>query len=212
MKLYAIKRNTSTLRICLFPRMWSPDHAKAYEDWLGGVEGRQVPYDQCGEMLMVKIPTQWDNIKFFFIYQLNYMYWRYFMWNFAGRQNDIQGQGEIEHGNWITGISFIDKYLVGDQSLLPSELKNNKGHNVFYCLPLILGLIGLFWQAYKGEKGIQQFWVVFFLFFMTGLAIVLYLNQTPQQPRERDYAYAGSFYAFAIWIGFGSSCYCRMAE
>ncbi len=187
----------------LFPRMYSDAHAQAYEDWLGGVEGRQVPYDQCGEMIMVKIPTQWDNIKFFFIYQLNYMYWRYFMWNFAGRQNDIQGQGEIEHGNWITGISFIDNILIGDQTLLPSELKNNKGHNVFYCLPLILGLIGLFWQAYKGEKGIQQFWIVFFLFFMTGLAIVLYLNQTPQQPRERDYAYAGSFYAFAIWIGLG---------
>ena len=187
----------------LFPRMYSDAHAQAYEDWVGGVEGRQVPYDQCGEMIMVKIPTQWDNIKFFFIYQLNYMYWRYFMWNFAGRQNDIQGQGEIEHGNWITGISFIDNMLIGDQTLLPSELKNNKGHNVFYCLPLILGLIGLFWQAYKGEKGIQQFWIVFFLFFMTGLAIVLYLNQTPQQPRERDYAYAGSFYAFAIWIGLG---------
>ena len=187
----------------LFPRMYSDAHAQAYEDWLGGVDGRQVPYDQCGEMIMVKIPTQWDNIKFFFIYQLNYMYWRYFMWNFAGRQNDIQGQGEIEHGNWITGISFIDNMLIGDQTLLPSELKNNKGHNVFYCLPLILGLIGLFWQAYKGEKGIQQFWIVFFLFFMTGLAIVLYLNQTPQQPRERDYAYAGSFYAFAIWIGLG---------
>ena len=187
----------------LFPRMYSDAHAQAYEDWLGGVEGRQVPYDQCGEMIMVKIPTQWDNIKFFFIYQLNYMYWRYFMWNFAGRQNDIQGQGEIEHGNWITGISFIDNMLIGDQTLLPSELKNNKGHNVFYCLPLILGLIGLFWQAYKGEKGIQQFWIVFFLFFMTGLAIVLYLNLTPQQPRERDYAYAGSFYAFAIWTGMG---------
>ena len=200
----------------LFPRMYSDAHAQAYEDWLGGIKGVQVPYDQCGQMVMVKVPTQWDNIKFFFIYQLNYMYWRYFMWNFAGRQNDIQGQGEIEHGNWITGIPFVDKFLVGDQSLLPSDLKNNKVHNVFYCLPLILGLIGLFWQAYKtkrittpnGEEieepiGIQQFWIVFFLFFMTGLAIVLYLNQTPMQPRERDYAYAGSFYAFAIWIGMG---------
>ncbi len=125
------------------------------------------------------------------------------MWNFAGRQNDLQSQGEIEPGNWITGIPFIDNFLVGDQTFLPSDLKNNKGHNVFYCLPLILGLIGLFWQAYKGDKGIQQFWIVFFLFFMTGLAIVLYLNQTPGQPRERDYAYAGSFYAFAIWIGLG---------
>ncbi len=142
------------------------------------------------------MPNQWDNIKFFFIYQLNYMYWRYFMWNFAGRQNDIQGSGEIEHGNWITGIPFIDNILVGNQELLPQDLKDNKGHNVFYCLPLILGLIGLFWQAYRNQRGIQQFWVVFFLFFMTGIAIVLYLNQTPAQPRERDYAYAGSFYAF----------------
>ena len=187
----------------LFPRMYSDAHAKAYEDWLGGIEGKTVPFNQCGEMVMVKMPTQWENIKFFFIYQVNFMYWRYFMWNFAGRQNDIQSQGEIEHGNWITGIPFIDNFLVGDQTFLPSDLKNNKGHNVFYCLPLILGLIGLFWQAYKGDKGIQQFWIVFFLFFMTGLAIVLYLNQNPGQPRERDYAYAGSFYAFAIWIGLG---------
>ena len=203
---YEIVRNKTEYKYAqnmLFPRMWSSDHASAYEQWLGGVEGKQVPYDQCGEMIMVKIPTQWDNIKFFFIYQLNYMYWRYFMWNFAGRQNDIQGQGEIEHGNWITGIPFIDNALVGDQTLLPGELKNNKGHNVFYCLPLLLGLIGMFWQAYRGNRGIQQFWVVFFLFFMTGLAIVLYLNQTPLQPRERDYAYAGSFYAFTIWIGMG---------
>ena len=187
----------------LFPRMYSDAHAKAYEDWLCGIEGKTVPFNQCGEMVMVKMPTQWENIKFFFIYQVNFMYWRYFMWNFAGRQNDLQSQGEIEHGNWITGIPFIDNFLVGDQTFLPSDLKNNKGHNVFYCLPLILGLIGLFWQAYKGDKGIQQFWIVFFLFFMTGLAIVLYLNQTPGQPRERDYAYAGSFYAFAIWIGLG---------
>ncbi|MBR5193893.1 MAG: DUF2723 domain-containing protein, partial [Bacteroidaceae bacterium] len=183
-----------------FPRMYSEAHTEAYENWLGGVEGRQVPYDQCGQMLMVKIPTQWENIKFFFSYQVNFMYWRYFMWNFAGRQNDIQGHGEIENGNWITGIPFIDNVLVGNQEFLPSDLKNNKGRNLYFCLPLILGLIGLFWQAYKDEKGIQQFWVVFFLFFMTGLAIVLYLNQTPLQPRERDYAYAGSFYAFAIWI------------
>ena len=132
----------------------------------------------------VNMPTQWENIKFFFSYQLNWMYWRYFMWNFAGRQNDIQGSGEIEHGNWITGIPFIDNWLVGDQSLLPQELKDNKGHNVFYCLPLLLGIIGLLWQAYRGQKGIQQFWVVFFLFFMTGIAIVLYLNQTPSQPRN----------------------------
>ena len=187
----------------LFPRMHSSAHAQAYESWLGGVTGTNVPYDRCGEQVTVKMPTQWDNIRFFLSYQCNFMYWRYFMWNFAGRQNDMQGSGEPEHGNWITGISFIDNWMLGDQSKLPQELKDNKGHNVFYCLPLLLGLIGLFWQAWRGQRGIRQFWVVFFLFFMTGLAIVLYLNQTPQQPRERDYAYAGSFYAFAIWCGLG---------
>ncbi|WP_440331650.1 protein O-mannosyl-transferase family [Leyella stercorea] len=187
----------------LFPRMHSSAHAGAYENWMGGVEGTQVPYDRCGEPVMVKLPTQMENIRFFLSYQCNFMYWRYFMWNFAGRQNDIQGNGEPEHGNWITGISFIDDWMLGDQSKMPAELKANKGHNVFYCLPLLLGLIGLFWQAWRGQRGIRQFWVVFFLFFMTGLAIVLYLNQTPQQPRERDYAYAGSFYAYAIWCGLG---------
>ena len=187
----------------LFPRMHSSAHAGAYENWMGGVEGTQVPYDRCGEPVMVKMPTQMENIRFFLSYQCNFMYWRYFMWNFAGRQNDIQGNGEPEHGNWITGISFINDWMLGDQSKMPAELKANKGHNVFYCLPLLLGLIGLFWQAWRGQRGIRQFWVVFFLFFMTGLAIVLYLNQTPQQPRERDYAYAGSFYAYAIWCGLG---------
>ena len=187
----------------LFPRMHSSAHAGAYENWMGGVEGTQVPYDRCGEPVMVKMPTQMENIRFFLSYQCNFMSWRYFMWNFAGRQNDIQGNGEPEHGNWITGISFIDDWMLGDQSKMPAELKANKGHNVFYCLPLLLGLIGLFWQAWRGQRGIRQFWVVFFLFFMTGLAIVLYLNQTPQQPRERDYAYAGSFYAYAIWCGLG---------
>ena len=202
-----------------FPRMYDAAHAQAYEDWMGGVDGTEVPYDRCGENIMVKVPSQVDNIRFFLSYQCNFMYWRYFMWNFAGRQNDIQGNGEPEHGNWITGFSFIDDSLYGDQSKLPDDLKNNKGHNVFYCMPLILGLIGLFWQAWYTRKrkvikngkeveeilpiGIQQFWVVLFLFFMTGLAIVIYLNQTPMQPRERDYAYAGSFYAYAIWCGLG---------
>mgnify|MGYP004629599893 FL=1 len=188
----------------LFPRMYDSSHAQAYESWMGGVSGYNVDYDRCGEPVQVKMPTQLENIKFFLSYQCNFMYWRYFMWNFAGRQNDLQGNGELEHGNWITGISFIDNLRLGDQSKLPDDLKNNKGHNVFYCLPLLLGLFGLFWQALgRGEKGIRQFWVVFFLFFMTGLAIVIYLNQTPMQPRERDYAYAGSFYAFAIWCGMG---------
>ena len=149
------------------------------------------------------------NLRYFINYQLNHMYWRYFMWNFAGRQNDLQGNGEPHLGNWISGIPAIDNARLGDQSLLPDEYgKANKGHNVFYMMPLILGIIGLLYQAlyrhrHNHERGIQQFWVVFFLFFMTGIAIVLYLNQTPGQPRERDYAFAGSFYAFAIWIGMG---------
>ena len=192
----------------LFPRMYSERHADAYESWLGGVEGKTVNYDRCGELVQVKVPTMFENIRFFLSYQVNFMYWRYFMWNFAGRQNDLQGNGEWEHGNWITGIPFLDNLRLGDQSKLPAELRENKGRNVFYCLPLILGLIGLFWQLFRNTKenrgeGEKQFWVVFFLFFMTGLAIVIYLNQTPMQPRERDYAYAGSFYAFAIWCGMG---------
>ncbi|MBO4811295.1 MAG: DUF2723 domain-containing protein [Prevotella sp.] len=191
-----------------FPRMYSSAHASFYKTWNNSFSGRTVkseypnryPYRQ-----EVTMPTMWDNLSFFITYQCGYMYWRYFLWNFAGRQNDIQGlYGEREHGNALTGIPFIDNYFLGDQSLLSDDLKNNKGHNVFYCMPLILGLIGLFWQLLgRGRKGVQQFWVVFFLFFMTGLAIVVYLNQTPLQPRERDYAYAGSFYAYAIWCGIG---------
>lgn len=187
----------------LFPRMYDQAHTQDYESWMGGVEGTEVPYDRCGEQMTVKMPSQLDNIRFFLSYQCNFMYWRYFMWNFAGRQNDIQGNGELEHGNWITGIKPLDDARLGNQDMLPDELKTNKGHNVFYCMPLLLGLIGLFWQAFRGKRGIRQFWVVAFLFFMTGLAIVIYLNQTPVQPRERDYAYAGSFYAYAIWCGIG---------
>lgn len=187
----------------LFPRMYDQAHTQDYESWMGGVEGTEIPYDRCGEQMTVKMPSQIDNIRFFLSYQCNFMYWRYFMWNFAGRQNDIQGNGELEHGNWITGIKPLDDARLGNQDMLPDELKTNKGHNVFYCMPLLLGLIGLFWQAFRGKRGIRQFWVVAFLFFMTGLAIVIYLNQTPVQPRERDYAYAGSFYAYAIWCGIG---------
>lgn len=212
-----------------FPRMYSAAHTDAYESWfgasrdgagnyVGGVEGSLKP-SNYNEGNMVKMPTFIENMKFFFSYQCNFMYWRYFMWNFAGRQNDIQGNGEVEHGNWLSGIPFIDNMRLGDQNTLPDDLKNNKGRNIFYCLPLILGIIGLAWQAWYTRKkkvnkngketteadqvGIRQFWVVFFLFFMTGLAIVIYLNQTPMQPRERDYAYAGSFYAYAIWCGLG---------
>ena len=163
---------------------------------------------------VVKTQSVWKpgfgtNLRYFFNYQFSHMYWRYFMWNFAGRQNDFQGNGEPHLGNWISGIPAIDNMRLGDQSLLPDEYgKGNKGHNVFYMLPLLLGVLGLLWQALyvkpgNPQRGIEQFWVVCFLFFMTGIAIVLYLNQTPGQPRERDYAFAGSFYAFAIWIGIG---------
>ena len=195
----------------LFPRIYSGLHTQAYSDWIGGLKGYPVKatqyVDEDGNTLQtvdrIK-PTMGESLRFFLVYQLNHMYWRYFMWNFAGRQNDIQGNGEVNHGNWISGIPFIDNPRLGDQSLLPaSEGKGNAGHNVFYMLPLILGIIGLGWQAFVSKRGIEQFWVIFFLFFMTGIAIVLYLNQTPTQPRERDYAFAGSFYAFAIWIGMG---------
>ena len=175
-----------------FPRMHSPRHAKAYEDWMGGI-------DKEGNL-----PTAIENLRFFISYQVNFMYWRYFLWNFVGRQNNIQGHGEVEHGNWITGVRWIDDWLLGcDTSKQPSDLAQNKGRNTFYALPLLLGLAGIFWQWRRGEEGRQQLLIVMLLFLMTGLAIVVYLNQTPLQPRERDYAYAGSFYAFAIWIGFG---------
>ena len=194
----------------LFPRMYSSAHRDAYESWMGGIDCTESEFDRCGEMITVRTPTQVENLRFFISYQCNFMYWRYFMWNFAGRQNDLQGNGELEHGNWLSGFRWLDDWRLGDQDLLPDELKENKGHNVYYMLPLLLGLIGLFWQSLakhhasiSDQTGIRQFWVVFFLFFMTGLAIVVYLNQTPMQPRERDYAYAGSFYAFAIWCGMG---------
>ena len=188
----------------LFPRIYNDEKANSYKMWLGDVSTKTVNYEIPTQgSRPVEIPTQAANLKYFFSYQLNFMYWRYFMWNFAGRQNDIQANNGWEYGNWITGFKFLDNARLGNQDLLPSDLKGNKGHNVFYCLPLLIGLLGFFWQAFKGKKGIQQFWVVFFLFFMTGIAIVIYLNQVPDQPRERDYAYAGSFYAFAIWCGMG---------
>ncbi len=188
----------------LFPRMYSSDkaHISAYKMW-GNVTGKKIKYDYCGETRTGLKPTMWENLTYFFSYQVNFMYWRYFMWNFSGRQNDMQGNGEIEHGNWITGIPFIDDILVGNQTYLPKELKENKGRNVYFMLPFLLGLLGIFYMINKNKAGNHNFWIVLTLFFMTGLAIVIYLNQTPYQPRERDYAYAGSFYAFAIWIGIG---------
>ena len=197
----------------LFPRMHSSQeaHIGAYKEW-SNFKGTPVKYDRCGEQVTVMKPTFAENIRFFFSYQLNFMYWRYFMWNFSGRQNDIQGNGEVLNGNWVTGIKFIDNALVGPQDDMHVDIANNKGHNVYYMFPLLLGLLGLFFQAYSGKKGIQSFWITFFLFFMTGIAIVLYLNQTPYQPRERDYAYAGSFYAFCIWVGFGVAALAKGLE
>lgn len=218
----------------LFPRIYSRQHVGGYRQWvnldtmpdqlksISAIDPqtgdkfpeldlqREPNYNQMTgsfaypEKRVFK-PSFSQNLAYFFNYQLNHMYLRYFMWNFAGRQNDILNQqGELDAGNWISGLPFIDNPRLGDQSLLPADLgENNKAHNVYFMLPLILGLIGLIWQSFAGKRGIEQFWVVFFLFFMTGIAIVLYLNQTPGQPRERDYAFAGSFYAYAIWIGMG---------
>ena len=186
----------------IFPRMWSstkPQHITLYEHF-GDVKGRPISVsDGKGGKEVLYRPTFGENLKFFFRYQFNFMYMRYFMWNFAGRQNNIESQGEINHGNWISGINFIDSMRLGDQSNLPSSMAN-PARTKFYFLPLILGLIGFFFQLSKSKK---DTWVVALIFIMTGLAIIVYLNQTPLHPRERDYAYAGSFYAFAIWIGLG---------
>jgi hypothetical protein len=187
----------------LFPRMWNgtkPSYISTYNQYID--KSKMVPVTMKksdGTKETVLRPTFMQNLKFFIGYQCNHMYWRYFMWNFVGRQNDIQGHGEIENGNWASGIGFIDNARLGNQDNLPKSMSNS-GHTEFYFLPLILGLIGLFYHI---KRDMKNSWVVFLLFFMTGLAIVIYLNQTPYQPRERDYAYAGSFYAFCIWIGFG---------
>ena len=182
-----------------FPRMWSPygTHPQYYVD-------HYVPdavyYDAVGRRHYRK-PSQLDNFAFFLDYQLNWMYWRYFLWNFAGRQNDIHGQQpNTLFGNWESGIGPLDRWMLGDGELLPDALKDNPGKNHYYLLPLLLGIIGLMFQFDRDRRGS---WLVFLMFFMTGIAIVLYLNQPPMQVRERDYAYAGSFYFFAVWIGLG---------
>lgn len=189
----------------VFPRMYSKEHTEAYKQWTN-FKGKRVRYKEMdgGPVSVAIAPTFAENLKFFFSYQVNFMYWRYFLWNFAGRQSEIQGYGEVANGNWLTGIRFLDEWRLGPQDNLPDFIAKNKGHNKFYMLPLLLGIFGIFFQIYSGKKGTQDFWVVFILFFMTGLAIVIYLNQSPNQPRERDYAYAGSFYAFCIWIGLGA--------
>ena len=175
----------------LFPRVYDRGHAAMYNSWMGRAEDDMT------------VPTFGDNLTYFFNYQVNYMYWRYFLWNFVGRQNDLQGDGGLLRGGVMTGIPFIDSIFYGDADTWPEQMVDNKGHNVYYALPLLLGLLGLFFQLGYGRKGTESFWTTFMLFFMTGLAIVLYINQYPGQPRERDYSFAGSFYAFSIWVGFG---------
>lgn len=188
-----------------FPRMYSsdPQHVSDYKSWVHITGTKIRTTDRNGNPKVLVKPSFADNLAFFFRYQVGWMYWRYFMWNFSGRQNDIQGHGDILRGNWITGIKFLDAARLGNQNNIPKVYANNKGRNTYFMLPLLLGLLGIFFQLNSGKRGKRDFWVVFLLFFMTGIAIVLYLNQTPHQPRERDYAYAGSFYAFAIWIGLG---------
>ncbi|HSV89134.1 MAG TPA: DUF2723 domain-containing protein [Bacteroidales bacterium] len=189
--------------ITVFPRMWSRAsqlHINGYETW-GNVEGRPVRFiNQEGEQQVVNKPTLIENLRFFIGYQVGHMYWRYFMWNFAGRQNDIQGHGSPIEGNWLTGINFIDELRLGPQDNLPDSFITNPGYNRYFMLPLVLGIIGMLFQLRRRPNDSL---VVAALFFMTGLAIILYLNQTPFQPRERDYSYIGSFYAFSIWVGLG---------
>jgi hypothetical protein len=183
----------------VFPRMYSadPDHVTAYKYW-GKIVGRKYTIGSGKEAVVC--PKFSENLLYFFRYQVGFMYLRYFMWNFAGRQNDIQGNGNMINGNWISGIKFIDSARLGNPDKLPDDLKTNPGNNKYFFLPLLIGLAGMFWQYRNNKNG---FWLVMAFFIMTGVAIIFYLNQYPNQPRERDYAYAGSFYAFAIWIGIG---------
>ncbi len=186
----------------VFPRMWSPGegHDDEYKKWADIVGKPERVKNQNGEEEVRNIPTFTENLRFFFSYQVGFMYWRYFMWNFVGRQDDIQSQGGLLNGNWISGIKPIDAIHLGNQDHLTSEQLNQIGRNKYYFLPLILGLLGLGFQFLRDKR---NFSVVLLLFVLTGLAIVVYLNQYPLQPRERDYAFAGSFYAFAIWVGLG---------
>jgi hypothetical protein len=189
-------------RFCtFFPRMYSrnANHKITYNDW-AEIKGQPLVVTKGEQSEIEYKPTFIDNLEFFAKYQLGYMYFRYFLWNFAGKQNDFYGNGGIIRGNFLTGISSIDNYFYGNQAKVPSYLKNAESRNIYYCLPLLLGLLGFVYHFLKHKK---DCWVVMLLFVMTGLAIVVYLNQTPLQVRERDYAYAGSFYAFAIWIGLG---------
>lgn len=186
----------------VFPRMYSSNssYVQAYKEW-GKIKGKPVRVRESNEVKTLMKPTFVENMRFFFAYQLGHMYWRYFMWNFVGRQNDVQGHGSFANGNWISGIGFLDKPKIGPRDNLPDFMKNDPSRNTYYFLPLLFGLIGMFYQYNQGKKGKEGFSLVMLLFIFTGIAIIVYLNQYPYQPRERDYAYAGSFYAFAIWIG-----------
>jgi tetratricopeptide (TPR) repeat protein len=185
----------------IFPRMYSSDteHEQAYKYW-GNIKGRRYTVTSGSDKEVIVCPTFGENLRYFFRYQTGFMYLRYFMWNFAGRQNDLQGNGNTLYGNWVSGIKFIDEARLGDLDNFPGDLKNNPGNNKYYFLPLLIGIAGIFWQYKRDRNG---FWLVLAFFIMTGLAIIFYLNQYPNQPRERDYAYAGSFYSFTIWIGMG---------
>ncbi len=216
----------------ILPRMWSPDHNANYLEFTDGVEFTiksgyrsesrlveivanfkqafkegKVDKDDYndflktyGQFLDIKPPSLWENLAYTFEYQFGYMYWRYFMWNFAGRQDDVQGQKTDLHGNWLSGISFLDELRLGTQDNLPSDVKNNKARNTYYLLPLILGVLGV---VFHFKNDMKTFWVLLVLFLFTGLALKVYLNERPFEPRERDYALVGSFYVFAMWIGFG---------
>lgn len=185
----------------IFPRMYSsdPEHETAYKYW-GRITGKRYSVSSGSGNETIICPTFGENLRYFFRYQTGFMYLRYFMWNFVGRQNDFQGNGNPIHGNWISGIDFIDEARLGKLENLPGDLKNNPARNTYYFLPFLLGIAGLLWHYRKHRN---DFWLVFAFFFMTGIAIIFYLNQYPNQPRERDYAYAGSFYAFSVWIGLG---------
>ncbi|HET8887207.1 MAG TPA: DUF2723 domain-containing protein [Salinimicrobium sp.] len=227
-----VKQNTSDEHKAFLPRMWSTEHAANYMEFTGPLDftikpefqsnrelvaavgafkrdaakGRIDSEDyenflsQFREYLDIEKPSFASNIGYLLEYQIGYMYWRYFMWNFVGRQDDIQGKYDDLHGNWLSGIEFIDEWHLGPQDNLPSDIENNKARNTYYFLPLILGLIGLFFHFSKDKK---TFWVLLVFFLFTGIALKIYLNERPFEPRERDYALVGSFYVFAMWIGIG---------
>ncbi len=226
------EQNSDDNQKAVLPRLWSTEHVENYMNFTHVPEFRLKPeYSEekelvdiitefravyakkeidnegyisflksYGEYLIIEKPTTWDNISFMVEYQFGYMYWRYLMWNFTGRQNDIQGKYDNLDGNWISGINFIDEMHLGSQENLPSDVLNNKGRNMYFFLPFILGIIGLIYHA---NKDLKSFYILLTLFLFTGIALKIYLNERPFEPRERDYALVGSFYVFAIWIGFG---------